>query len=275
MRGKVPHIVQYQGSKRILAPQILQYMPVKIDRLIEPFSGMAAISIATAYEGRAEEFLINDLNAPLINMLQEAVERPQTLIEDYSSIWEEQFTYGEEHVQHFYDVRDRFNNGEKTPANMLYLLARCVKGAVRYGKNGNFNQSPDKRRHGTNPRTLASNVYEISHLLKGKAKFKALDYHFMLLSPSANRAKSWTCEHCKNWDTKDVNFCMRCFWAYPEDYDHVAGKPEKMISIIFSGNEIAVRKSVQKEFSTRFNFDMAESQRSQTERFYDVLKRQL
>ena len=30
-----------------------------------------------------------------------------------------------------------------------------------------------------------------------------------------------------------------------------------------------------KEFSTRFNFDMAESQRSQTERFYDVLKRQL
>lgn len=38
---------------------------------------------------------------------------------------------------------------------------------------------------------------------------------------------------------------------------------------------IAVRKSVQKEFSTRFNFDMAESQRSQTERFYDVLKRQL
>lgn len=177
MRGKVPHIVQYQGSKRILAPQILQYMPQKINRLIEPFSGMAAISIATAYEGRAEKFLINDLNAPLINMLQEAIERPQTLIEDYMSIWEEQFTYGEEHVQHFYDVRDRFNNGEKTPANMLYLLARCVKGAVRYGKNGNFNQSPDKRRHGTNPRTLASNVYEISHLLKGKTEFKALDYH--------------------------------------------------------------------------------------------------
>lgn len=37
MKGKVPHIVQYQGSKRILAPQILQYMPKKIDRLIEPY----------------------------------------------------------------------------------------------------------------------------------------------------------------------------------------------------------------------------------------------
>lgn len=43
---------------------------------------------------------------------------------------------------------------------------------------------------------------------------------------------------------------------------------------------IAVRKSVQKESSTGANFYkaesyMAESQRSQTERFYDVLKRQL
>jgi hypothetical protein len=25
---------------------------------------------------------------------------------------------------------------------------------------------------------------------------------FMLLSPSANRAKSWTCEHCENWFVK-------------------------------------------------------------------------
>ena len=61
---------------------------------------------------------------------------------------------------------------------------------------------------------------------------------FMLLSPSANRAKSWTCEHCQNWRKKDKAFCMRCFWAYPEDYDHIAGKYEKVISIVFTGDEI-------------------------------------
>lgn len=59
---------------------------------------------------------------------------------------------------------------------MLYLLARCVKGAVRYGRNGNFNQSPDKRRHGTNPKTVANNVYAISSLLKGHVSFSTLDY---------------------------------------------------------------------------------------------------
>lgn len=180
MRGKVPHIVQYQGSKRSLAPQILQYMPRQFDRLIEPFSGMAAISIAVAYEDRTRKFLINDLNAPLISVLKEVVEHPKRLIENYSLLWNEQFSYRDEHVQHFYEVRNRFNNGEKTPANMLYLLARCVKGSVRYGKNGNFNQSPDKRRHGTNPQTLESNVYKISCLLKGKTEFMSLDYHAIL-----------------------------------------------------------------------------------------------
>lgn len=180
MNGKVPHIVQYQGSKRMLAPQILDYMPKKFNRLIEPFAGMAAISIAVAYEHRTDSFFINDLNAPLVRLLKEAIENPGKLVEDYSAVWEEQFSFKENHIQHFYAVRDRFNSGEETPANMLYLLARCVKGAVRYGKNGNFNQSPDKRRHGTKPKTLASNVYSISRLMNGKTTFSSLDYRDVL-----------------------------------------------------------------------------------------------
>lgn len=180
MNGKIPHIVQYQGSKRILAAQILQYMPQRFNRLIEPFAGMAAISIATAYEKRTNSFLINDVNKPLVGLLESAIENPKQLVEDYSTVWNEQFSYGEGHVQHFYDVRERFNNGDEKPANMLYLLARCVKGSVRYGKTGNFNQSPDKRRHGTNPKTLEQNVYAIAYLLKGKTRFFALDYHEVL-----------------------------------------------------------------------------------------------
>ena len=180
MKGKIPHIVQYQGSKRILAPQILQYMPNRFNRLLEPFSGMAAISIAAACDNRTGAYIINDINVPLIKMLREAIEHPQDLLDSYSDVWSKQFTYGDNHVQHYYDVRERFNKGEDTPANMLYLLARCVKGAVRYGKNGNFNQSPDKRRHGTSPKTLALNVYEISRLLKGKVEFSCRDYNDIL-----------------------------------------------------------------------------------------------
>lgn len=61
---------------------------------------------------------------------------------------------------------------------------------------------------------------------------------FMLLSPSANRAKSWTCEHCPNWEQKDPDCCIKCFWAHPENYTHVAGKEQRQIILTFTGDEI-------------------------------------
>lgn len=61
---------------------------------------------------------------------------------------------------------------------------------------------------------------------------------FMLLSPSANRAKSWTCEHCPNWEQKNPDYCIKCFWAHPEDYTHVAGKEQRQIILTFTGDEI-------------------------------------
>ena len=79
--------------------------------------------------------------------------------------------------------------------------------------------------------------HRIPYEIGGEHDEKDIDY-YMLLSPSANRAKSWICEHCENWEKKDSSFCLRCFWAYPENYEHVAGKYEKIISLIFTGDEI-------------------------------------
>jgi len=101
VNGKTPHIVQYQGSKRILAPQILRYMPRSFNRLVEPFSGMAAISIAVAYEKRAHRYHINDINEPLVKLLQCAVENPSALVEKYQTVWEDQFCHRDGHIEHF------------------------------------------------------------------------------------------------------------------------------------------------------------------------------
>lgn len=85
--------------------------------------------------------------------------------------------------------------------------------------------------------TILQVDHRIPYEIGGEHDEKDIEY-FMLLSPSANRAKSWTCEHCMNWEKKDNEFCLRCFWAYPENYDHVAGRIEKVVSIIFTGDEI-------------------------------------
>ena len=89
--------------------------------------------------------------------------------------------------------------------------------------------------------TMDESVLQVDHRIPyeigGEHDENDIDY-YMLLSPSANRAKSWTCEHCENWDKKDSSFCLRCFWAHPENYDHVAGKYERIISLVFTGDEI-------------------------------------
>ncbi len=180
MNGLAPHIVQYQGSKRKLASQILRYMPRQFERLVEPFAGMAAITIAVARQRRAKSFVINDLNKPLVDILQSAIETPAQLLANYNTVWSEQFNFEQGSIQHFYKVRDEFNQGLQSPENMLYLLARCVKGSVRYGANGLFNQSPDKRRNGTSPQKLKQNIDAISYFLKGKVEFMSKDYREVL-----------------------------------------------------------------------------------------------
>ena len=174
--AKFPHPIQYQGSKRNLASAILQFLPQKIGRLVEPFAGTAAISVAAAARGRCQNFWLNDLNQPLVQLLESIVERPGEVAADYARIWNEQHRNS---VEHYYQVREKFNQTQD-PNLFLYLLARCVKGSVRYNRQGDFNQSPDKRRKGTRPETMQKNIEAVSALLRGKCFLTCLDYREVL-----------------------------------------------------------------------------------------------
>lgn len=176
MGGSSPHLVQYQGSKRTLAPKILAHMPNHVDRLVEPFCGVCAVTIAAAQAGIAESYWINDLNEPLLNVMHECIENPDHLADLYSVIWAAQFDGDGDHIKHYLKIRDEYNSGQRDPGRTLYLLARCVKGAVRYKSDGTMNQSCDKRRHGTKPETIRKSAKRISSLLKGKTKFTSYDY---------------------------------------------------------------------------------------------------
>ncbi len=177
---RVPHLVQYQGSKRMIAPEIIKFFPKSFHRLIEPFCGTCAVTILVAMEKKCDKFWVNDINAPLIQLMQECVNTPEKLVNGYSDIWNGQFCEGENNIDYFYKIRDEFNNGMKDPARMLFLLARVVKGAIRYNVDGRLNQSCDKRRYGTKPEMIANNAYSISGLLNGKTKFSSVDYKDIL-----------------------------------------------------------------------------------------------
>ena len=61
---------------------------------------------------------------------------------------------------------------------------------------------------------------------------------FMLLGGSANRAKSWSCEHCENWKSlKKREICLSCYWAYPESHTHVAMQELRRVDLLWQGEE--------------------------------------
>jgi len=172
----IPQTFQYQGSKRALAPLIFAYLPRKARRFVDPFAGSAAMTLACAARGRAERYWVNDLNKPLAELLNLMINRPEDLADAYAELWKGE---AEDALEHFYTVREKFNRTQE-PRLFLYLLARCIKGAVRYNNEGMFNQSPDKRRLGTRPGTMRQNIMAVSMLLRGRTVVTAHDFRDVL-----------------------------------------------------------------------------------------------
>lgn len=168
----IPHPIPYQGSKRILASSIIAYFPADAKRLIEPFAGSAAVTLAAMHHHKVEQVLLNDINTPLMELWRSIISRPDMLADYYEKLWLAQS--GRE--RQFYDlVRCRFNKNHR-PYYFLYLLARCVKAAVRYNAQGEFNQSPDNRRKGRQPHSMRRDIHNASALLKSKAQLTTTDY---------------------------------------------------------------------------------------------------
>jgi DNA adenine methylase len=172
----VPHPIPYQGRKRWIGKAIVSSLPEGCVRLIEPFAGSAAVTLAAAYYGRAQRFWMNDINAPLMELWRAIAKRPDELADRYEFLWNSQ--KGRERT--FYDeVRADFNR-QHHPDAFLYLLARCVKAAIRYNTKGEFNNSPDNRRKGAHPQTMRRHILSAAALLGGRTDLTASDYREVL-----------------------------------------------------------------------------------------------
>jgi hypothetical protein len=68
---------------------------------------------------------------------------------------------------------------------------------------------------------------------------------FMLVCGSCNRAKSWSCEHCANWQNeKSAPVCLKCYWANPENYVHVALREVRRTDILWDESEVELYKKL-------------------------------
>jgi len=80
--------------------------------------------------------------------------------------------------------------------------------------------------------------------------------HFMLLCGSCNRAKSWSCEHCANWQTlKRPPICIECYWGSPENYNHIAMKQVRRLDLQWDGDEIQYYDAI-KLIADQYNIEL-------------------
>ncbi|MEU6023488.1 HNH endonuclease signature motif containing protein [Micromonospora sp. NPDC047134] len=76
--------------------------------------------------------------------------------------------------------------------------------------------------------------HRVPYRVSGEAQ-ELVPEDFMPLCPSCNRAKSWACENCPNWDLRLSSECQTCLWGSPQQYLHVATVPERRLHLSWSG----------------------------------------
>lgn len=111
-----------------------------------------------------------------MSLWKEILDNPLCLVDEYEQLWNKQRP---DRKAFFFKIREEFNRTHK-PEHLLYLLARIVKGSVRYSSEGAFNQSADNRRSGMRHSTMRRQLFEVSALLAGKTTLSSTDYEEVL-----------------------------------------------------------------------------------------------
>ena len=77
VQGSKPFL-KWPGGKRRVVPHLLLHLNLPAKRLVEPFCGSCALSLAVG--DQAENFWLNDLNEDLINLLGRIKHDPTEII---------------------------------------------------------------------------------------------------------------------------------------------------------------------------------------------------
>lgn len=104
------------------------------NKLIEPFVGAGTVFLNTDYP----KYLLNDINADLINLFNQLKDKDGELIKDMR----EYFSGKYNNPDSFYELRQYFNQCEdnyERSVLFLYLNRHCYNGLCRYNLSGGFN----------------------------------------------------------------------------------------------------------------------------------------
>jgi DNA adenine methylase len=137
MKVIVPPI-KSQGIKTRLVPWIMDLVPGGSDRWIEPFLGTGVV----AFNSGNKKAILNDSNPHIINFYKGVQQK--TITASFMRQYLEQegkmlSEAGNNGYEHYLKVRTRFNTGEYSPYDFIFLSRAGFNGMMRFGSKGNWN----------------------------------------------------------------------------------------------------------------------------------------
>lgn len=127
--------IKCQGIKTKLVPWIRAIVPDDFDgRWIEPFMGSGVV----AFNLRPKRALLADSNPHLIRFYKAIADGKITPSRARQFLEDEGAELLRTEGQHFYVVRERFNQ-HGNPIDFLFLNRACFNGMIRFNRKGGFN----------------------------------------------------------------------------------------------------------------------------------------
>jgi len=145
MKVYIPPI-KSQGIKTKLVPWIKEITPKVTGRWIEPFLGTGVVAFNSGYKNA----ILNDTNPHIISFyksIQNGEITPLSMQQYLVTEAENLRNADNDGYAHYLAIRTRFNSGEYSPYDFIFLSRAGFNGLMRFGSRGNWNVPFCKKPH--------------------------------------------------------------------------------------------------------------------------------
>lgn len=214
--------IKSQGIKTKLVPWINDLVKIanQKGKWIEPFLGTGVVG----FNARFSQAILNDTNPHIINFYKGIQSKKITapLMKHYLETEGKLLSQAEnDGYEHYLKVRSRFNSGEFSPYDFIFLSRAGFNGMMRFGKKGNWNipfcKKPDRFAQAYVTK-ITNQVQTVSEIIKPEPEWIFYNKSFEKIISLANQ--------------NDIIYCDPPYYGRHVDYYN--GWSEKDEELLFN-----------------------------------------
>lgn len=171
---QIKALFRYCGSKAKITKNLFEKFK-ETENYVDAFLGSGVVLFRVLKEDKYKKYIVNDINAAIINLYKMVQSNPQLLINTLQEKCEEYncLESMEEKIAYFTSYKKIYNNNKKDWVSFWIIMAAGFNGLYRENRKGEFNVGSGKKIK----ITIDENHVMLLHSLIQNVEFYNLDYH--------------------------------------------------------------------------------------------------